>query len=116
MNQRRTLMLAVGAGALAAPFTSFAQAPAHPSGKPWRVGIMPGGLLAPRQFQWDAFRGRMVTLGYVEGKNVEYFFRAPAQEGGPFDDLATDLVTGGFILKDGYLYCNDLPGLGVKKI
>ena len=31
-------------------------------------------------------------------------------------DLAGDLVTGGFILKDGYLYCNDLPGLGVKKI
>lgn len=31
-------------------------------------------------------------------------------------DLASDLVTGGFILKDGYLYCNDLPGLGVKKI
>ena len=92
MNQRRTLMLAVGAGALAAPFTSFAQAPAHPSGKPWRVGIMPGGLLAPRQFQWDAFRGRMVTLGYVEGKNVEYFIRAAAQEGGPFDDLAADLV------------------------
>ena len=31
-------------------------------------------------------------------------------------DLASDLVTGGFILKDGYLYCNDMPGLGVKKI
>lgn len=31
-------------------------------------------------------------------------------------DLASDLVTGGFILKDGYLYCNDLPGLGIKKI
>ena len=63
MNQRRALMFAVGASALAAPFTSFAQAPAHPSGKPWRVGILPGGLMAPRQFQWDAFVQRMLELG-----------------------------------------------------
>ena len=81
MNQRRKLIVAVGAGALTAPFASLAQAPVHPTGKPWRVGIMPGGLLAPRLFQWDTFRGRMVTLGYVEGKNVEYFIRAPAREG-----------------------------------
>ena len=31
-------------------------------------------------------------------------------------DLSSDLVTGGFILKDGYLYCNDAPGLGLDKI
>ena len=31
-------------------------------------------------------------------------------------DLAKDLVDGGFILKDGYLYPNDLPGLGYKKL
>jgi L-Ala-D/L-Glu epimerase len=30
-------------------------------------------------------------------------------------DLSSDLVTGGFILKDGYLYCSDAPGLGLKK-
>lgn len=29
-------------------------------------------------------------------------------------DLARDVVTGGFILKDGYLYTNDKPGLGVE--
>ena len=92
MNQRRALMFAVGASALAAPFTSFAQAPAHPSGKPWRVGILPGGLMAPRQFQWDAFVQRMLELGYVEGKNVQYVIRAPEKEGAPYDALAADLV------------------------
>jgi hypothetical protein len=29
-------------------------------------------------------------------------------------DLASDLVTGGFILKDGYLHTNTLPGLGFQ--
>lgn len=31
-------------------------------------------------------------------------------------DLAKDLVTGGFILKDGMMACSDKPGLGVDKI
>ena len=31
-------------------------------------------------------------------------------------DLAKDLVEGGFILKDGYLHPNGLPGLGYKKL
>lgn len=30
-------------------------------------------------------------------------------------DLAEDVVTGGFILKDGYMYMNDKPGLGLSK-
>ena len=92
MDHRRTLLTALstalGSAALAHALPSLAQ----PAAKVWRVGIMPGGLLAPRQFQWDAFRARMVTLGYVEGKNVEYFIRAPAQEGAPYDELAADLV------------------------
>lgn len=31
-------------------------------------------------------------------------------------DLGKDVVTGGFILKDGYMSCSDLPGLGLEKI
>ena len=31
-------------------------------------------------------------------------------------DLSSDLVTGGFILKDGYLYCSTEAGLGIHKI
>jgi len=39
MNKRRKLIVALGAGALAAPFRSFAQ----PQGKVWRVGLMSEG-------------------------------------------------------------------------
>ena len=31
-------------------------------------------------------------------------------------DLSSDLVTGGFILKDGLMYCSEKPGLGLIKI
>ncbi len=31
-------------------------------------------------------------------------------------DLSRDLVEGGFVIKDGYMYCSVLPGLGLKKI
>jgi L-Ala-D/L-Glu epimerase len=31
-------------------------------------------------------------------------------------DLGRDVVKGGFILKDGYMYCSDKPGLGVERI
>jgi L-Ala-D/L-Glu epimerase len=31
-------------------------------------------------------------------------------------DLSSDLVTGGFMLKDGMMYCSNEPGLGLKKI
>lgn len=31
-------------------------------------------------------------------------------------DLGRDVVTGGFILKDGYMYCSDKPGLGLERI
>jgi L-alanine-DL-glutamate epimerase-like enolase superfamily enzyme len=31
-------------------------------------------------------------------------------------DLGRDVVKGGFILKDGHMYCSDKPGLGVERI
>ncbi len=92
MTHRRTfltaLTTALGSAALAHALPSLAQ----PAAKVWRVGILPGGLMAPRQFQWDAFMQRMRELGYVEGKNVQYVIRAPEKEGAPYDALAADLV------------------------
>jgi putative ABC transport system substrate-binding protein len=86
MIRRRVLLPSLVA--LAVGRTAFAQQ----SARVWRVGIMPGGPMAPRQFQWDAFFLRMRELGYAEGKNVQYEVRVPPQEGGPFDELAADLV------------------------
>lgn len=31
-------------------------------------------------------------------------------------DLGKDVVTGGFILKDGYMHCSEKPGLGVERV
>ena len=31
-------------------------------------------------------------------------------------DLANDVVTGGFVLQDGIMYCSDKPGLGLERI
>lgn len=68
MNNRRKLVLALGAGVLLAPFGSFAQQP----GKVWQVGfivafsrqdILESGRL-------DAFVQEMRRLGYMEGKNL----------------------------------------------
>ena len=88
MKSRRTFLTALGAAALANALPALAQ----PAGKVWRVGFLPGGLLAPRKFQWDAFRQRMTELGYVEGRNVQYEIRAPDKEGASYDGLAADLV------------------------
>ena len=88
MAHRRKFIAVLGAGALATPLALFAQQP----GRIWRVGILPGGPMAPRQLQWDAFRCRMRELGYVEGSNVQYEVRAPQKEGAPYDDVAAQLV------------------------
>ena len=100
MNTRRTLLTGFSAAlgaALSAAFGATALTRAWPAlaqsvTKVWRIGILPGGLMAPRKFQWDAFMQRMNELGYVEGKNVQYVIRAPEKEGAPYDALAADLV------------------------
>lgn len=88
MAHRRKFLAALGACTLTSPFAAFAQQP----GRVWRVGILPGGPMAPRQFLWDAFRVRMRELGYVEGRNVQYEVRAPQKEGAAYEELAVDLV------------------------
>ena len=60
MMRRRILLVMLAA--LAGARGSIAQQP----GRIWRVGIMPGGPMAPRQFQWDVFFQRMRELGYAE--------------------------------------------------
>ena len=92
MNPRRTLLTTLSAGLGAAAVARAWPALAQPAARVWRVGMLPGGLYAPRKFQWDAFQQRMSELGYVEGKNVQYVLRAPEKEGAPYDALAADLV------------------------
>ena len=72
MNTRRRLVLALIAGALAAPVASFAQQPA----KIARVGyLFPGFPEGVGKLGLQAFRDGLRELGYVEGKNFQLEIR-----------------------------------------
>jgi len=90
VNHRRKLVVALGAGALAASFTSFAQQ----KGKIWRVGF-----LSPRHVDfvdsdvfYGPFRQGMRELGYVEGRNLVIEWRSADAKYERLPDLATELV------------------------
>jgi putative ABC transport system substrate-binding protein len=73
LNNRRKLIIALGAGSLVSPFATFAQQ----QGKVWRVGFLsvasrPASL---DSFPYGAIPKTMRELGYVEGKNLEIEWR-----------------------------------------
>ena len=88
---RRRLLIALGAGALAAPFGSFAQQ----QGKIWRVGFLALRRVAilDTDYYYGPFRHGMRELGYVEGKNLVIEWRSADGESERLPGLATDLVT-----------------------
>jgi putative ABC transport system substrate-binding protein len=67
MNNRRKLVVALGACALAAPFACLAQ-----KQKVWRIGILdPGSRPVAGDIDlFDAFLKGLRELGYAEGRNV----------------------------------------------
>jgi putative tryptophan/tyrosine transport system substrate-binding protein len=83
MNNRRKLIIALGANVLTAPFGSFAQQ----QGKAWRVGF-----LSPTSANTNAFLKRMRELGYVEGKNLVIEWRFADGNLERLPGLAADLV------------------------
>ena len=90
MNTRRKLLIALGVGALAAPFTSFAQQ----QGKVWRVGFLvperrPGSL---DSHVYGGFPLGMRELGYVEGKDLAIEWRFADNDIARLSDLAAELV------------------------
>ena len=66
MNTRRKLLIALGSGALATPFASFAQ---RAQAKISRIGIIDNTPM------WDAFRKGLRELGYVEGRDIAFEYR-----------------------------------------
>ncbi len=90
MNSRRKLVVALGAGVLAAPFGASAQQ----QGKVWRVGF-----LGPRKIvdidkdpHFGAFRPAMRELGYVEGRNLIIEWRFADGKVERLPGLARELV------------------------
>jgi len=91
MNNRRKLLIALGAGALAPPFAAFAQQP----GKVWRVGFLayrsrPDSLDAETNL--GAFPRGMRELGYVEGKNLEIQWRFAEGKSERLPGLVAELI------------------------
>jgi putative tryptophan/tyrosine transport system substrate-binding protein len=91
VNNRRKLVLALGASALAAPFGSFAQQP----GKVWRIGVL-SPRIRPKSLESDsydrAFVQGMRELGYVEGKNILIEWRYADAKYERLLELAAELV------------------------
>jgi putative ABC transport system substrate-binding protein len=87
MNHRRKLLIALGAGALAAPLRSFAQQPA-------RIGRI--GFLSPfpsgDDQQFEAFKQQFRDLGHVEGKTITIDYRSAEGKYDRLPALAADLV------------------------
>ena len=86
MITRRNAMMALGAGALAAPLGAFAQQP----GKVWRVGYL-SSFAGPDETV-DALRETLTKLGYVEGRNISYEYRWSAGRDERLPQLADELV------------------------
>jgi hypothetical protein len=60
--KRRECLRLLGA-VVAGPFIAHAQQ----TTKVYQIGCLPGGPLAPRAHQWDAFRQTLRELGWREG-------------------------------------------------
>jgi len=90
MNTRRKLIIAFGAGALTAPFASFAQQ----QGKIWRVGFL-SQRARPDSLDSGAIselRRGMRELGYVEGKNLNIEWRFADGKAERLPGLAAELA------------------------
>jgi hypothetical protein len=83
MMERRTFVTGI-VSAIAAPFVAEAQ----PTGRRHRIGVL-GTVDGPG---WQAFRGELQSLGYVEGKTIDIVWRFAGGDAGRFADLAAELV------------------------
>ena len=118
MNRRRTLLHALGAGALAAPFASFAQQPPNPAGAPgkvWRAGILTllgrPALLDTHFVTGGILRG-LRDLGYVEGKNLVIEWRFADNDARRLPAMAAELLQW---KPDVLVSTGDLASLELKK-
>jgi putative ABC transport system substrate-binding protein len=87
MISRRQLVIALGAGALVAPFGSFAQRPAGP-----RIGFLGASSASDYSNEITALRAGLRDLGYLEGKNIALEYRWAESKYDRLPELAAELV------------------------
>ena len=88
MNNRRKLIVALGAGALVTPFRSFAQQ----QGKVWRIGFLSSENPSGYKTRIEALRAGLRDFGYEEGKNLVIEFRWAEGKLDRLPELAAELV------------------------
>jgi putative ABC transport system substrate-binding protein len=88
VNNRRKLVIALGAGAFTAPFASFAQQP----GKVWRIGILEPVSIELSVANMDGFRQGMREQSYVEGKDYAIEYRSFDGRSDKLSAAITDLI------------------------
>jgi putative ABC transport system substrate-binding protein len=92
MENRRKVIIALGAGALATPFASFAQ---KKPARVYRIGILALGNSTDSSIVphlQEAFTQGLRELGYVEGQNVIIERRSAEDKIERLPDLAAELV------------------------
>jgi putative ABC transport system substrate-binding protein len=107
MTTRRQLLNLLGASALAAPLTLFAQQ----KGKIWRIGFLGVATASGTAGRVDALRAGLRDLGYVEGKNLVFEFRWAEYEIDRLPELAAELVR----LKVDVIVASGTVGIGAAK-
>jgi putative ABC transport system substrate-binding protein len=88
MNNRRKLVIALGAGALVAPFGTFAQQ----QRKVWRIGFLGSESASGFRTRVDAVRAGLRDFGYEEGKNIVIEYRWAEGKDDRLPELAAELV------------------------
>jgi putative ABC transport system substrate-binding protein len=88
MNNRRKFLVVLGAGAFAAPLSSFAQQ----SGKVWRIGFLGSDSPFGSKSHVEALRAGLRDLGYLDGKNIAIDFRGAEGNYERLPELAAELV------------------------
>jgi putative ABC transport system substrate-binding protein len=87
MNKRRKLVMALGAGALTAPFGAFAQQ----QGKVWRIGFL-SPFQSDKDQRFDVFKQQLRDLGHVEGKTIVIDYLSTEGNSDRMPALSAELV------------------------
>ncbi len=109
MNNRRKLVFAIGAAALAVPFGAFAQQ----QGKIWRIGFLSTRRveISDSDFAYGPFRQGMRELGYVEGRNLVIEWRSAEGKTERLAAMAAELVK----LKVDLIVAASTPGVAAAQ-
>jgi len=106
VNNRRQLIVALGAGALTAPFGAFAQ-----QGKVWRIGVLGAGSPSGWAPMVEALRAGLRELGYIEGSNINIDYRWADGQYDRLPELVADLIR----LKVDVIVTHATAGIGAAK-